>query len=445
MLAGKDTVIPAVLHGVGHWQGYETMGFGQAMRGMDVPVGWIRVNLTMPDRIDELMKDPHLVVGPNNGNPEELPALLEALQNKAGSVRTEAAENLGLFGRHAKLALPALLKALTDPVPLVRIKAAGAVLRLDARQQAAISLLLKAMHDPDVPVRIAAVEAIGEIGPSVKPAFPVLITMLQDANPTLRWAAADALGQFGPEAEAAIQPLVEALNDAATYHRWLWTFWAGSALSPNRRRPCLLRFAGTRRPRCAGWPRWPSFVSKRASRKIRRFERPCRSLWRGCDANRNTPLASHLVLEMAGCGGEKCAAGRWCNWSETRMRRLCRGHRGFRARSATAQDGGAADSRKTHRSGQTARAILAAEALWRINDDAATALSVCQALLKDDIARQVRASLLKDMGGLAEPAAEAWSARSPAKPVGPPGGSMGLIHLVPRHRAASSNWPRRQE
>jgi HEAT repeat protein len=217
MLAGRETVITAILHGVDRWQGYESVAFRQSLRGREVPIGRIKASLSMPDAVGELMTDPRFLVGKGGGGPEDVGPLLEALQDKAPGTRAEAAEGLGLLGGQARIGVPALTKALEeDPDRLVRIRAAGARLRIGPPSERALKVLLEAARDTEAVNRKAAVETLGDIGREAKAAVPVLIATLADQDARVRWAAIEALGQFGREARVAVPPLLEALKDSLT-------------------------------------------------------------------------------------------------------------------------------------------------------------------------------------------------------------------------------------
>jgi HEAT repeat protein len=211
MLAGRETTITAVLHGINQWLGYETVAFKQSLEGKDVPIGRIRASLTMPDWVGELMNEPHFLIAEDAGGPEEVPSLLQELGDKAAGVRVEAAHNLGLLGSQARSALPDLRKALEDPAPLVRIRAVGAILRIDPEQGSALPVLLEALKDKNPMHRKAAAETLGEV--HAREALPALIELLRDQEVSVRLAAVEALGQFGEDAKAAVGPLSAALKD----------------------------------------------------------------------------------------------------------------------------------------------------------------------------------------------------------------------------------------
>ena len=59
-----------------------------------------------------------------------VPALAEALKDKSGEVRQQAAQVLGLIGADARAAIPALQEAAKDPLEEVASAAADALKRI---------------------------------------------------------------------------------------------------------------------------------------------------------------------------------------------------------------------------------------------------------------------------------------------------------------------------
>jgi HEAT repeat protein len=67
-----------------------------------------------------------------------IPALIAALKDKEGNVRSSAAEALGKMGVEAKAAIPALIAALKDENAFVRYRVAEALGKMGVEAKAAI-------------------------------------------------------------------------------------------------------------------------------------------------------------------------------------------------------------------------------------------------------------------------------------------------------------------
>jgi HEAT repeat protein len=170
----------------------------------------------MPGNATEVgNKDSKWVVGPGAAGAEEVPALVQALKSGPPERRAEAAEDLGLIGRNAKVALPQLTQALEDADPRVQISAARAVALIEKDREGVLPVLQKALKNPSVQIRKSAAEALGDIASQAKNAVPALIEVLEDPDPIVRWAAADALGRLGGDAENAVADLAQGLRDPA--------------------------------------------------------------------------------------------------------------------------------------------------------------------------------------------------------------------------------------
>ena len=91
-------------------------------------------------------------------------ALIKALGDEDGDVRTEAARALGLLGQPANAVLAALTKALHDEEYYVRCEAARALGLMGKSDDAVLSALNEALNDEDAYVRTEAARALGLIG-----------------------------------------------------------------------------------------------------------------------------------------------------------------------------------------------------------------------------------------------------------------------------------------
>jgi hypothetical protein len=96
--------------------------------------------------------------------PNTVTALIRALDDEDGYVRTEAARALGLLGQPTDAVLPALIKALHDDEAYVRCEAARGLGLMGRPDDAVLSALNEALGDEDGYVRTEAARALGIIG-----------------------------------------------------------------------------------------------------------------------------------------------------------------------------------------------------------------------------------------------------------------------------------------
>lgn len=138
------------------------------------------------------------------GNPEALPALVQAIQGPdEEGIRWRAAEALVRIGAPA---VDSLLSLVAHDDPDLRWKACIALGEIgDAR---AIPALVERLADDDRFVRARAISALVRIG-SI--ALPFLTLALEDPDARVRAGSADALGQIGDP--AAIEGLLIAIRD----------------------------------------------------------------------------------------------------------------------------------------------------------------------------------------------------------------------------------------
>jgi HEAT repeat protein len=215
VLAGKEAVITAVVHGAHGAQAYDAVAYRGLVRSTERPVWRIKASLKMPGSVGDLATTPAFVVGLGAGGPEDLPPLLRALKESEWRTRAGAAEDIALIGRAAREAIPALRSALEDADGRVRAAAAGALAHIEFDSRHALPALLPLLADPAAPTRKAAAAALGEIGAEAEEAVPALIKTLNDSDATVRWAAAEALGQIGTEAAEAVPALAAMRKDPA--------------------------------------------------------------------------------------------------------------------------------------------------------------------------------------------------------------------------------------
>ena len=112
-----------------------------------------------------------------------VPALVRALKDWHGGVRSSAAWALGYVGEPAAEAAPALVAALADEEARVRWAAAEGLRGTGPATDDVIPALIRALTDKERPVRRAAVEALGSFGPRAKEAVPALTRLLDDREP----------------------------------------------------------------------------------------------------------------------------------------------------------------------------------------------------------------------------------------------------------------------
>ena len=138
------------------------------------------------------------------GDPQAIPALLQALKDEHMNARWKVAKALGEIGDPQ--AVPALLLTLKDKDQGVRQSATGALGKIGDPQ--AVPALLQTLKDEDEDVRDATALALGDIG---APATPVLLRALKDKDQGVRQSATGALGKIGDP--QAVPALLQTLKD----------------------------------------------------------------------------------------------------------------------------------------------------------------------------------------------------------------------------------------
>jgi HEAT repeat protein len=143
-----------------------------------------------------------------SGDPRALTPLTKALDDEREAVRQWAAEGLG----HLKLAqaVPPLVLALEDVSEAVRESAARALGRLG--DPAALPNLTAALVGDEVPIRAAAAEAIGAIG-SPEGIEGLMEATASDLHERVRAAAAEALGRVGVPSPEVARRLLHLLSE----------------------------------------------------------------------------------------------------------------------------------------------------------------------------------------------------------------------------------------
>jgi HEAT repeat protein len=165
--------------------------------------------------------------------------LAEALKDPKVSVRSSAAEAIGVLGWAPPGAQHILLSALRDESIAVRRSAAGAVSRLQIDDDDAVPKLMVALDDEDDVVRQLAADGLGNQGERATAALPKLVEMLASPSAGVRRAVATALGKIGPDASIVLEALfgVTRDRDPSVRARVIWAL--GVAGSP-RSAPFLI-------------------------------------------------------------------------------------------------------------------------------------------------------------------------------------------------------------
>lgn len=144
-------------------------------------------------------------------------SLIERLSDEKGSTRRMAAYGLAAVGSPA---VPALCEIINHENDEVRVEATYALAQIGSGADSAVDSMIARAHDTKVEVRRYIPEAFGAIGPAASPAVPVLMDRLaNDEDVQVRFESALALAQIGPASNDAIPVLRESLNDPNRYVR----------------------------------------------------------------------------------------------------------------------------------------------------------------------------------------------------------------------------------
>ena len=111
--------------------------------------------------------------------------------------------------------LPLLLQLLEDENPKYRQEAAYSLGRLGPKGRKAVAALIKRVeHDGEAEVRRTAIRALALIAHEAKAAVPCLIHVLQTQDKHLRLEAIQALTRIAPDSKEATAAITEALLDS---------------------------------------------------------------------------------------------------------------------------------------------------------------------------------------------------------------------------------------
>jgi HEAT repeat protein len=138
-----------------------------------------------------------------------IPALMEALKDTDGSVRSAAALALGNIPGDMRVAVPALIETLQDKDISVRQHAMDSLGSLAQSPELAVPALVGELR---VDNGTSAMDALIKFGPTARTAIPALIVLLKEKDSSLPWCAAQVLAAIGPEAQAAEPALVDVLR-----------------------------------------------------------------------------------------------------------------------------------------------------------------------------------------------------------------------------------------
>ena len=155
----------------------------------------------------------HWMTGDSNGHAAQqangnLGLHIEALRDTDPSVRSDAADELGLLGEFAADAIPMLSQALNDDYEPARLNAAYA---LGAIGESAVPTLIEKLFDENGQTRRIAAYGLAAVG---APAVPALCEALEHENDEVRHQATYALAQIGSAAEPAVTALMQHSEDS---------------------------------------------------------------------------------------------------------------------------------------------------------------------------------------------------------------------------------------
>ena len=142
------------------------------------------------------------------GSEDEIPALIQALQNEDKDVRVNAVVTLGQI--ESEDVVSVLMEALQDQDEWVRVNAAWTLGQRGERAVDAVPILIRALRDQDEWVRYHAAMALGEIGEGASNAVPALMHALRDQDKYVRRYAVGALGKIG---KGTVPALIQTLKN----------------------------------------------------------------------------------------------------------------------------------------------------------------------------------------------------------------------------------------
>jgi HEAT repeat protein len=142
--------------------------------------------------------------------------LRDALVDPVVTVRTAAAQAVGLLGTAASPTVPQLLALLQDPEEVVRCRAAESLGSIGGADKRVIDALIGLLPDVSANVRESSAKALGEMKSDAADALSALLPLLKDREDTVREAAAVALRTIGKLNGDHTPQLVEGLASPDT-------------------------------------------------------------------------------------------------------------------------------------------------------------------------------------------------------------------------------------
>lgn len=149
-----------------------------------------------------------------SASPQAVTALRVALEDKAPSVRREAAVSLRTTG-DPRANIPPLMSSLSDAEPRVREAVARTLGEFGAQARAARKPLEACLQDDDMLTRVAVAEALWKVGGDTDKALAALVGAIRDRD--VRWRAVMVIASMGEEGASAIPFLIAALGDASMH------------------------------------------------------------------------------------------------------------------------------------------------------------------------------------------------------------------------------------
>jgi HEAT repeat protein len=139
---------------------------------------------------------------------------LSQMPMPAESTRMKALSALGPIGPEASAAVPEVARiALDDSVGGFQPLALHTLGAIGVNSPRALEVLLQVIDRTNETMRLHAASALAQFGGRAKPALPTLLREFDRNGPKKPSASVVVLAALGPEAAAAVPVLVEALND----------------------------------------------------------------------------------------------------------------------------------------------------------------------------------------------------------------------------------------
>ena len=186
-----------------------SIGAGETLRSLQ----WVNLYQNWSDGVRRLLS----VIDPNSARIYEL---IQALTNASARVRIKAADDLGVLGELAVLAVPSLAEALGDSNETVRAAAAEALGKIGVTNEQVIEKLLATMEKAEVYYDSEhAADALAKLG---RPGMLALLKATRFEGYAVGDKAAEALAYIGQPAVAFLLEMVNADSiDAAAAVRAL--------------------------------------------------------------------------------------------------------------------------------------------------------------------------------------------------------------------------------